>query len=269
MKNSARKIAIAAIFSFITFAGRAQQFPEMVTVVGDSFKMGNEAGLETGEAAMVHKVTVSTFKIAKTEVTVLQWKQYCEATANPMPKETPSGGWVDNNPIVGVNWDDAVGYCEWLSAEKHKSFRLPTEAEWEYAARGGSAGKGYKYSGGKGIDYVGWTSDNSGGNAHAVASKRPNELGLYDMTGNVYEWCGDRFGNYNNNKAAVNPKGPNSGSLRVYRGGSWYTPSAYCSVINRESNNPKEGYNFVGFRPVEDCDATAQQPVYAAEPKTR
>ena len=260
------KTTCIATLAFGTTQAFAQTYPEMINVVGDTFKMGFDINQAQTDDKAVHKVIVGNYKIAKTEVTVKQWKHYCEVTANPMPAEMPNYGWVDENPMVNISWEDAVGYCEWLSAEKGRKFRLPTEAEWEFAARGGAATKGYPYSGGKGSDMVGWTSDNSGSRPHAVATKRANELGLYDMSGNVYEWCADRYGNFGT-RTLVNPKGPSNGSMRVYRGGSWYTPGNYCDVYVRESNNPKEHFSFVGFRPVEESNADdAQLPVYAAQP---
>ncbi len=269
MKSLVKAATMVAVFGFISLQAKAQMYPEMVTVAGDTFKMGSESGHELGDANIVHKVILATFKIAKTEVTVKQWKEYCDATANPMPKDVPNGGWVDNNPIVNVSWEDAYGYCEWLSTETGKKYRLPTEAEWEYAARGGTTGKGYKFSGGKGMELVGWCADNSGGTTHPVATKRANELGLYDMSGNVYEWCSDRYGSYPG-KMVLNPKGANAGAMRVYRGGSWFTPANYCAVGNRESNNPKEGFSFVGFRPVEEVETVGGvQPTYAAQPSGR
>jgi sulfatase modifying factor 1 len=258
MKSLLIKSAMFLMCAFFANLCKAQQYPEMVMVVGDTFRMGFENGQVYGDDRMAHKVILASFKIAKTEVTVRQWKEYCQATANPMPAEVPVSGWVDGNPIVNVSWDDAVGYCNWLSIEKGKKFRLPTEAEWEFAARGGSHSYGYPYSGGKGTDMVGWTSENSGGQPHPVASKRANELGLFDMTGNVYEWCSDRFGNYPG-KTVLNPKGPATGTLRVYRGGSWYTAPEFCDIASRDSNNPKERFNFVGFRPVEEVEASQLQ----------
>lgn len=119
MKSLMHITTLTIVLGFITWKGFAQQYPQMVTVTGDTFKMGKEVGLDLSEERAVHKAIVSTFKIAKTEVTVLQWKKYCEETASPMPT-APSWGWNDDNPIVNISWEDAVWYCEWLSAEKRK-----------------------------------------------------------------------------------------------------------------------------------------------------
>jgi len=252
MKSFIPKVAGILLIGFSSISAKAQKVPEMITVVGDTFKMGTEPTQESIDEKN-HKVIISTFKIAKTEVTVQQWKHYCEATATPMPAD-PGWGWIDDNPIVDITWDDAVAYCNWLSAETGKKFRLPTEAEWEFAARGGVHTKDYKFSGGRGIELTGWSNVNSAGHTHKVAAKRANELGLYDMSGNVYEWCGDRYGNYPG-KTMINPKGATTGNLRVYRGGSWYSPEEYCASSARDSNDPKSHFNFVGFRPVEEVEA--------------
>ena len=175
---------------------------------------------------------------------------------------------TDNNkPVIHVSWYDAVAYCNWLSEQEglEKSYningddvtmnwnangyRLPTEAEWEYAARGGNQSQGYKYSGSDNIDEVGWYWSNSGNKTHPVGTKQPNEFGIYDMTGNVWEWCNDWYSSsYYSQSLSNNPQGPSSGSYRVYRGGSWnYSPS-YCRVANRDYDNPSDRYNVIGFR---------------------
>lgn len=169
----------------------AQSYPEMIKVEGGTFTMG-DSEMEGGETEQpTHEVTLKSFSIAKTETTVLQWKTYCSATGHKMPDETPSWGWIDAHPIVNVNYDDAVAYCDWLSDKTGELYRLPTESEWEYAARGGKQSKGYKYSGGQSIDMTGWYDGNSNNQIQAVAQKRANELGIYDMSGNVLEWCKD------------------------------------------------------------------------------
>ena len=258
-----KKAILIPILSMMAVVGKAQSHPAMVTIVGDTFKMGNEQMQDPMDEKTIHKVVVSTFKMAKTEITVAQWKVYCESTASPMPTDTPPWGWKDEDPMVNISWYDAMSYCEWLSHETGKKYRLPTEAEWEFAARGGGAGRGYQYSGGKGAEMVGWTNNNAGSSPHTVASKRPNELGLYDMTGNVFEWCQDFYGSYNM-KQLTNPKGPTAGKMSVYRGGSWFTPTEYMSTGVREHNDPKLGYNFVGFRPIEEVDEFASQTTLAA-----
>ena len=128
-----------------------------------------------------------------------------------------------------------------------KNFRLPTEAEWEYAARGGNKSRGYKYAGSNTLSDVAWYSDNSSSTTHDVKGKQPNELGLYDMSGNVFEWCQDWFGTYSSS-AQTNPTGPASGSIRVFRGGSWGGSAGYCRVSNRDSDNPGSRNYYFGLR---------------------
>ncbi len=205
----------------------AQSYPTMVHVQGGSFSMG--ADDDNAGTTM----TVKSFSIAQTETTVLQWKTFCNETGHSMP-EAPSWGWIDSHPIVNVSWDDAVAYCDWLSDKTSKIYRLPTEVEWEYAARGGSQSKGFKYSGGQSLDNVGWYTDNSGSQTHPVAQKRANELGLYDMSGNVEEWCKDWYNG--------------SHSRRVCRGGSWFYSAAFCLLAFRYFYTPSNGNGDLGFR---------------------
>jgi len=197
---------------------------KMIKIEGGTFTMGDN----TGDASPAHDVTLKNFSLAKTETTVLQWKRYCTATGRQMP-ETPFWGWIDAHPIVMVNYDEAVGYCDWLSYITGELYRLPTEAEWEYAARGGKQSKGYEYSGGQNIDMTGWCDANSNKQTQAVAQKRANDLGIYDMSGNVWEWCKDWYGPYTS-AAQTNPIGTASGSIRVLRGGSWFNPATLCRV---------------------------------------
>ena len=156
----------------------------------------------------------------------------------------------DNHPVTHVSWNDAKAFCEWLSRKTGETFRLPTEAEWEYAARGGNRSNGYKYSGSNSIDNVAWyteTTNDSG--TKPVGTKSPNELGIYDMSGNVEEWCQDWYGSYSSG-SQTNPTGPSSGPHRVYRGGSWLNRAKYCRVSSRLNfypsyRNPKLGFRLV------------------------
>jgi formylglycine-generating enzyme required for sulfatase activity len=230
------------------FAVNAQTYPEMIAVEGGTFTMGDSEGDGEPDEQPAHSVTLKSFKIAKTETTVAQWKAYCSATGRAMP-ETPSWGWIDNHPIVNVNYGDAVAYCDWLSEKMDADYRLPTEAEWEYAACGGKLIKGTKYSGGRSLDNAGWYADNSGSKTHAVGTKNPNELGLYDMSGNVWEWCKDWYGSYTAD-AQTNPRGPSSGAYRVLRGGSWGGTAANCRVASRSDGGPSGRGSGNGFRVV-------------------
>ncbi|MGM9868691.1 MAG: formylglycine-generating enzyme family protein [Sodaliphilus sp.] len=137
--------------------------------------------------------------------------------------------------------------CYKLNKLTGKKFRLPTEAEWEYAARGGNKSQGYKYSGSNTINDVACYSDNSNTTAHPVATKAPNELGIYDMSGNVYEWCSDWYGSYSSS-AQTNPTGPTSGYGRVYRGGGWPFSARSCRASSRNSDNPANCDRCIGLR---------------------
>ena len=169
----------------------------------------------------------------KTEVTQAEYRKV-------MGKNPSSFSGCDDCPVEKVSWHDANTYA------KKVGKRLPTEAEWEYAARGGNKSKGYKYSGGNDLDAVGWYDNNSGSKTHPVAQKQPNELGLYDMSGNVWEWCADWKGDYSSSPQN-DPQGSNSGKYRVLRGGSWVNGDYRCRVANRFRGSPVSGFN-VGFR---------------------
>ena len=193
----------------------------------------------------MHSVTVSDFNISKTEVTFEQYDAFCDATGRAKPHDE---GWGrGDRPVINVNWHDAVAYCEWKSKATGKTYRLPTEAEWEYAARGGNKSKGYTYSGSNDLDAVGWYDNNSGRKTHPVAQKQSNELGLYDMSGNVWEWCSDWFGYYSSSPQA-DPQDSNSGDYRVLRGGCWYGLDHGCRIANRVRNNPDGRFGSFGFR---------------------
>lgn len=215
----------------------------MVLVKGGTFQMGSN---EYDEEKPIHSVTVSDFYIDKYEVKVKQYREFCNATGRSMPK-APSLGWRDTHPIVNVSWDDATAYAKWAGK------RLPTEAEWEYAARGGNQSKGFKYSGSNSIDEAAWYWYNSGEKAHPVGQKKPNELGIYDMSGNVWEWCSDWYDeNYYSDSPTTNPEGPDSGSKRVRRGGSWFYFGVICRVANRSWNWPDSRDIDHGFRCVKN-----------------
>lgn len=231
----------------ISLSANAQSYPEMILVEGGTFTMGDSKSEGDANEQPTHSVTLKGFKIAKTETTVAQWRTFCNATSRAMP-ETPSWGWNDSDPIVNVSWNDAVEYGDWLSDKTGNLYRLPTEAEWEYAARGGKNSKGFKYSGGQSIGAVGWES-NSSDQTQAVAQKHPNELGLYDMSGNVWEWCRDWYGEYTVT-TQTNPKGPATGWNRVLRGGSWIHAAASCRVARRGVSDPDRRIVSNGFRVV-------------------
>ncbi|MBS9766621.1 MAG: formylglycine-generating enzyme family protein [Flavobacteriaceae bacterium] len=246
---------------------------EKVFVKGGTFMMGSLDREGENDEYPQHQVTVSDFYIGKYEVTNAQYVSFLNAKGNQR-----EGGktWLDinykycqiekengefkvkigkeNYPVVCVTWCGARAYAEWVGG------RLPTEAEWEYASRGGNKSKGYKYSGSNSIYDVAWNFSNSynsennmykGKGTHKVGAKQPNELGIYDMTGNVWEWCNDWYErDYYSNSPAVNPLGASSGNLRVLRGGSWNFLAYFCRVASRMGGSPDDSTDFRGFRVV-------------------
>jgi formylglycine-generating enzyme required for sulfatase activity len=161
--------------------------------------------------------------------------------------ENPSNFKENNRPVEQVSWNDCQTFIRKLNALTGKNFRLPTEAEWEYAARGGSERYGYQYSGSNNLSAVAWYTDNSGGQTHEVKTKSPNELGIYDMSGNVWEWCQDWYGKYSSN-SATNPIGAASGSFRVRRGGSWGGSAGGCRSAYRYGSTPDGQFSGLGLR---------------------
>lgn len=214
---------------------------KFVFVKGGCFQMGDTFGDGEADEKPVHEVCVDDFYMGKYEVTQGQWR---EVMGNN-PSYFKNCG--DNCPVEQVSWNDVQEFISRLNRKSGTRYRLPTEAEWEYAARSG--GRQEKYSGGNDVDTVAWYDGNSGNRTHPVGQKRPNGLGLYDMSGNVWEWCEDWYGtNYYAQSSRNNPKGPSSGSHRVLRGGSWYdnardTRAADCLVVT-----PAGRSNFLGFR---------------------
>ena len=214
---------------------------EMVWVGGGTFRMG--ATSEQGSDAYfnekpVHSVTLSGYYIGKTEVTQALWKAVMGSN--------PSYFKGDNLPVECVRWNDCQEFIRKLNSLTGQNFRLPTEAEWEFACRGGNNSRGYKYSGSNYIDNVAWYRDNSGDKTHPVATKSPNELGIYDMSGNVNEWCNDWYGGYTSGRQ-TNPKGPYDGSGRVLRGGSWNI-ARDCRSSLRCYGGSTIRINFLGLR---------------------
>ena len=219
---------------------------EMVAVKGGTFtigctwEQGEDPDCQRGEYP-AHQVTLDDYYMGKYEVTQGLW----EAVMGSNPSRFKSGA---NYPVETVGWDDCQDFIKKLNSLTGKNFRLPTAAEWEYAARGGNkAVEQTKYAGSNDIDEVAWYGENSGGKSHAVGTKKPNALGLYDMSGNVYEWCSDLYRDYSRN-SVTNPQGSSSGRLREIRGGGWccYDSDARVSCRN-EFYSDNRSYNY-GFR---------------------
>ncbi|MDX1940387.1 MAG: formylglycine-generating enzyme family protein [Saprospiraceae bacterium] len=248
-------------------------YPEMVNVEGGTFMMGSNDGNDDEKPA--HQVTLNSFQIAKTETTVWQYNLFTIAT-NKKIESTLSWGWWGDNPVVNVSWYDALEYANWLSAQMNiepvyddnlrsdmvranwqaNGFRLPTEAEWEFTARGGNLekDKDYEYAGGNDLDELGWYIINSKNRIQSAAKKKPNALGLYDLSGNVWEWCWDWYGEkyYTESGSSNNPTRPSTGTYHVLRGGSWHSFDGDCRVAYRYWYYPDILYLDIGFRLAQD-----------------
>ena len=219
----------------ITFNVKGVKF-DMVRVEGGTFNMGSNDSEAESDETPVHSETVRDFYIGSTEVTQDIWKAVMGSNPSYF-----SGG---NLPVEQVSWADCQEFCNRLSDLTGRSFRLPTEAEWEYAARGGNRSRGYKYSGSNDIGSVAWYDGNSNHKTHPVASKQANELGLYDMSGNVYEWTFDLWSsNYSSGR-----NGGSGGSKRVRRGGGWCYNARSCRSANRRKLSPDGCYDDLGLR---------------------
>lgn len=250
-------------------ASQTKTYPDMIYVQGSTFLMGSN---DYDSEKPIHKVYMKDFYIDKYEVTNEQFCKFLNEKGNQSEdgvewleikseyckivkqgnKYVPVSGY-NNHPVIMVSWYGANAYANWAGK------RLPTEAEWEYAARGGNKSKGYKYSGSDNVDAVAWYWDNStaSGNSNLhqghgtmpVGKKQPNELGLYDMSGNVWEWCADWYGSdYYGKSPYENPTGPSSGTTRVLRGGSWYYSASGARCAHRYYIFPLYRIYGIGFR---------------------
>ncbi len=221
---------------------------EMIKVTSGNFYMGAQktaSDMENydesayGIESPVHHVTVGNYSIGKFEVTQIQWVAAMGTN--------PSSIQGDNLPVENVSWDDVQNFINILNEKSGKTYRLPTEAEWEFAARGGNESEGFKYSGFSVIGACGWYYSNSEATTHDVGTKEANELGIYDMSGNVREWCNDWF-DYYTSSDIMDPQGPNYGDMKVNRGGSWTTPAVNCRNSYRHTDFPNESSQDLGFR---------------------
>jgi len=277
MKNL--NILIAGVVTLLPALIFSQQRPDlmppMVHVEGGTFLMGNSKGSADEQPA--HNVTLTSFYFGKFEVTLQDFKKFVDATGYVTDAEQPdsvlykhglpprgknNGTWkIDSKgmpvpstdslkPVGNISWRDANAYLDWLGKMTGKKFRLPTEAEWEYAARGGNKSKGYTYAGSNNLDEVAWYVENSYMTSHSIGQKLPNELGIYDMTGNSREWCSDWYGeSYYKISPADNPQGPEFGKNRVLRGGSWTSNQERMRLTYRNEAYPYNSALDFGFRP--------------------
>ncbi len=263
----------------------AKDMWQMVRVEGDTFQMGSLVG--DVDQKPVHQVTLGSFLIGKYEVTVGEFRSFVEATRYRTQAEETGGGYVWNgrawkkdgnttwlnpgfvqterDPVTVVSWNDAAEYCNWLSWKEgiqpayrksgdnyyldwtRDGYRLPTEAQWEFAARGGRGMRGSAFAGSVDIRLVAWFYNNSDNRTHPIGTKDPNELGLFDCAGNVWEWCLDWYDNYPSG-AQTDPRGPESGTHRVLRGGSFASDESACKPTYRGAFNPSLALNYLGFR---------------------
>ena len=259
--------ALAALLAPFWVAAQADiRVPDwMVLVEGGTFLQGSpesEAGRSFDEGPR-REITVSSILLARREVTFDEYDEFCSATGRARPEDKGWGRW--SRPAINVTWTDAVEYCNWRSRKDGlapayildggrvtcdwtaEGYRLPTEAEWEYAARGGRKTRGNPYSGGGDPETVAWYSLNSGNRSHPVGGKAPNELGLLDMSGNVWEWCWDWYAGYPAGRAS-DPRGPDGAALRVVRGGAWFNVVSNLRPARRWFVDPAYKFDYLGFR---------------------
>jgi formylglycine-generating enzyme required for sulfatase activity len=247
----------------------------MVRVEGGTFQMGNPSGGENYERP-VHTVNIKSFYMGKYEVTQKEWREIMGTTVRQQ-RDMMDRSWFlpgegNNYPIYYVNWYEAVEYCNKLSIKEGltpvysgsggsitcdwnaNGYRLPTEAEWEFAAKGGiKDSSSNKYSGGNNAVTVAWYDGNSRDSTHLVGTKVANSLGIYDMSGNVFEWCWDWYGDYSSG-SQTDPRGSSSGTYRVLRGGGWYSSNSYVRSAYRGVGSPSDRYMDVGFRVVRNAN---------------
>ncbi len=219
------------------------RYGSMIYVPGGTFKMGSD---HFEWSMPIHEVTIDSFYIGETQVTQELWK----AVTGSIPDgDVLAKGIGDRLPVINVSWNEIVNtFLPELNRLTGLKFRLPTEAEWEFAARGGNKSKGYKYSGSNKLVDVGWYWNNSDASVHSVATKNPNELGIYDMSGNVWEWCQDYFVPSYPSEPVANPTGPETGTEHVMRGGSWDNMPVNLRVGHRCANPSDYKWENIGLR---------------------
>lgn len=241
----------------------------MILIKGGSFIMGDTWGSGDPDEIPKHQVTIKDFYLCKYEVTKGEFREFVNKTGYKTDAEKYFGAYVwsgskwekyydanwnkpyitqtDDHPVVCISWNDAISYCQWLSNVTGENYRLPTEAEWEYAARGGTIQNNSKFSGSDNVNSVAWYWNNSNRSTHPVGSKNPNSLGLYDMTGNVWEWCSDWYSEYSS-YSIVDPNGPSYGTARIIRGGSFNDLVESVRISKRDRLEPNITLFMIGFR---------------------
>lgn len=258
--------SLLILFVFVGFA----QKPDMVTVAGGEFTMGNNYSSEADEKPE-HQVTLDDFLIGSKEVTFEEFDLFCAQTRYPKPDD---GGFGRGKlPVMNVSWMGAVSYCNWLSKKFRldpyyvleadtsgtlsfkgintdaNGYRLPTEAEWEYVATGGAETQGFSYAGSNNLDEAAWYAENSDDKPHEVGTKKANELEIYDLNGNAWEWVFDGYSpSYYGKSPESNPTGPDNAENRVYRGGNFSSEKDFVSTTRRFSLSPITTKGMVGFR---------------------
>lgn len=242
------------------------QNPSMTKIEGGTFKMTYKDDSVKSKKTY-HNITLSSFELSTHEVTVAQWKEFLTETLREIPNR-PKWGWREDFPITNIKWTEAIVYCNWLSKKnnltlvytkdgnnwicnfKANGYRLPTEAEWEYAAKGGNKSKKFIYAGGNDLNLISWYSLNSKKSPQTIETKLPNELGLFDMSGNTWEWVWDYYSPlYSKTIESTNPTGPIRGTNRCLKGGSWDSSKLQFLKPEYQLNwNPNETNEFFGFR---------------------
>ena len=250
------------LFLSAHFISAQEPNPDMVFVRGGKFKMGSIMG--GADEQPVHEVVLHDFYIGKYEITQQQWRQIMDQDTNKCYIEG-----CDSCPVERVSWYNVYEFIGKLNEKTKMNYRLPTEAEWEFACKGGLLSKGFKYSGSNAAVSVAWNVVNSNRRSHPVGRKKPNELGIYDMTGNVFEWCADWYAaTWYQVSPKYNPTGPTEGVFRVIRGGSWFYDSSGLLVTDRESVDPSFRYGYIGFRLCRSATDGTQNPVAPEKPRT-
>jgi len=235
-----KKIQLLLFIVLPVFAGAQDFSPKMVDVNGGSFEMGSMDGADNEKP--VHTVKLNDFAIGKYEVTQKEWESV-------MGKNPSIHKNCEKCPVENVTFEDVQTFLEKVNKLTGKRYRLPTEAEWEYAAKGGNSSMKYKFSGGDDINKVGWIITNSNGETKQVGKKKANELGIYDMSGNAWEWVSDYYAaDYYLNSPAENPAGPVKGKIRIVRGGSCLYNSMYSRTSYRMLISPRNPHHNYGFR---------------------